>query len=114
EMTPTLRQNEPVWSLYVAALVAAGRTDDALKEATAAVSRFREACVFRARAAGLRLNRGQAASARQLAEPTFRVAAADAATAQDARCAVTMAFAIKDSAQAAALLDRIGAREDWL
>jgi hypothetical protein len=114
EMTPTLRQNEPVWSLYVAALVAAGRTDDALKEATAALSRFREACVFRALAAGLRLKHGQAASARQLAEPTFRIAAADAATAQDARCAVTTAFAIKDSAQAAALLDRIGAREDWL
>jgi hypothetical protein len=38
----------------------------------------------------------------------------DAATALDARCAVTMAFAIKDSARAASLLDRIGAREDWL
>ena len=114
ETNPRLRHNEPAWALYVVALVAAGRTDDALREATAALSKFREACVFRALTAGLRLKRGQSAAARQLAEPTLRAAASDAATAQDARCAVTMAFAINDSAQAAALLDRIGAREDWL
>jgi hypothetical protein len=49
-----------------------------------------------------------------MADPLLRAAATDQATAKDARCAVTTAFAMKDAAQAAALLDRIGAREDWL
>ena len=114
EANPRLRQSELAWSAYAAALATAGRPEEALKQATNALLKFRDSCVSRATVAGLRLNRGQVAAAHQMADPVLRAAAADTATAADARCAVTMAFAMKDATQATALLDRIGAREDWL
>jgi TolB-like protein len=114
ESNPALRAKESLWAAYVIALATAGRNNDAIREATRALSRFRDSCAIRGALAGLRRKGGQVVAARALALPLLRAADGESASPAAVRCAVTAAAALQDGPTMAALLDRIAGREDHL
>jgi TolB-like protein len=110
---PELRAGAPLWNTFVVVLASSGHRDDALRESVELAARF-PSCESRAHAAGLRLDHGQAAAARQLADALLRDAASDSATPAALRCGARAAAAMKQTAQLAAILDRIASKEDRL
>jgi len=108
-----LRTPEGFWPDYVALLESAGRKDDALREGLALASRM-PSCAVRALVSGLRREHGDAAAARQLADPIVRDAVSPSATPENARCGARAAAAMGDAPAFAAILDNIAAREDRL
>jgi TolB-like protein len=101
------RKNEPIWLLYVRTLKTAGRSDDAFQEASRMIERIPLSCEGRAIVAGLRLEHGQAAAGRQLADPILRAARDAAAAPADLRCGAMAAAAMGDAPLLASMLDRI-------
>ena len=95
------------------ALESAGRHDEAFKEGELFVKQF-SYCDARALVAGLRREHGQAAAARELADPILRAAAAPSATPETLRCAAQAAAAMNDPVRFASILDAIAGREDAL
>ncbi len=102
-------------ALRVRALAASGNYRDAL---SAAVSSGRprkdDPCVLRATVAALYRDTGARRTARDLAGPLVDAARTEAAEADAMRCGVFAAAALDDAAAAAALLERIAGREEWL
>ncbi|HEV2986526.1 MAG TPA: protein kinase, partial [Vicinamibacterales bacterium] len=64
---PELRSAPPLWNTYIVSLASSGHRDEALLEGVELVARF-PSCGSRALVAGLRLEHGQAAAARQLSD----------------------------------------------
>ena len=104
---PSTRKNEPIWLLYVRALKTAGRSDDAFQEASRMIDRLPLSCEGRAIVAGLRVEHGQAAAGRQLADPILRAGRDPAAGPDDLRCGAVAAAALGDAPLLAVMLDRI-------
>jgi TolB-like protein/predicted Ser/Thr protein kinase len=112
--TKAFRATPMAWSTQVVALRMADRPVDALQEAELLASKVPSSCEGRALLAGLRLERGMGAAARQLANPIAQAAAGESAHPAALRCAALMAAALNDADQTAAILDRISGREAWL
>ena len=110
---PEFRSKAPVWNGYVRLLQSAGQRDEAFREGSALLGRF-PSCESRALVAGLRLERGQAAAARELSDPILHDAASDSATPAALRCGAKAAAAMKQAPQLAAILDRVASKEDRL
>jgi TolB-like protein len=110
---PELRSAAPPWNTYIVSLASSGHRDEALLEGVEFAARF-PSCGSRALVAGLRLEHGQAAAARQLSAAILRAAASDSATPDALRCGAKAAAGMKQTAQLAAFLDRIAAKEDRL
>jgi TolB-like protein/tRNA A-37 threonylcarbamoyl transferase component Bud32 len=111
---PGLRDSALEWILYIRALRTSGRSDDALGEASRALSRFPDVCEVVALAAGLRLEHGAAGAARALAASQLRAADQPNASPATARCGVFTSAALNDPPAVARRVDAIGANEAWL
>jgi hypothetical protein len=110
---PGPRTAAPLWNAYVVALASSGHRDDALREGVELVARF-PSCEARAHVAGLRLEHGQGGAARQLSDAILRDAVSDSAMPAALRCGARAAAAMNQTAQLAAILDRIASKEDRL
>ena len=110
-----LLREAPVFTLgYVTVLRMVNRRDDALREAVRLVQAQPASCDAKAVLAGLRMERGQTAQARQLAAPALKAGAAPDVGPSALRCAVTSAAALGDANEAGAILDRIAGDERLL
>lgn len=106
--------SEAFWLEFPVALRTAGRRDEAFEAATRLAAASGHPCEARALLAGLTLERGAQAAARQLAAPILGAASEETASPSLVRCAVLASAGIGDERGTAALLDRIAARETWL
>jgi TolB-like protein len=110
-----LMREAPIFTLgYVTVLRMVNRRDDALREATRLAQAQPGYCEAKAVLAGLRVERGQLAQARQLVAPALKAGTATDVGPSALRCAVTSAAAMGDADGAAKLLDRIAADERLL
>jgi TolB-like protein/predicted Ser/Thr protein kinase len=113
-LVPSLRINSGLWVSYVAGLRTVRRSTDAFEEASRLVKQFPASCHGRAILAGLLLERGAAAAARQLATPIVAAGRPGDAPATAIRCAVLATAAMADVSQTAEWLGRIATDESRL
>jgi hypothetical protein len=112
--SPARASMPPLWAQYVAALRMADRAPDALHEASLLAARFPALCQPRALLAALRREHREEAAAKQIAEPLLRAARDESASAPALRCGVLAAAAMGNADEAAAMLERIAGRDEWL
>ena len=107
-------RSTPYWAALVTAMRQAGRTDEALSEASALVARFPQDCDARVVLAALKFERRDATAAHKLADGALAAAQQVAPRPADVRCGLHAAAALQNPGLAAALLDRLSTNEPML
>ena len=111
---PNVKSVPSFWALLVGALRLGGRTDEALREASALVARFPQDCEGTMMLAALKNERREAAAAHKLADVALVAASRDAALPAEIRCGLHAAAAVQNGQAAAAMLNRVAGTETML